>query len=378
MKWITSECGGLQVMTGRPVRRGSVAPWDAPVSWDAPVPWDAPTSVNRIRADAAPPVHRLVMTDPAAVDRVEMDRVEMDRVEVNGAHTALACSGMTGHVVTRHDTPGGGLARGALHELLFVESAGNPPPATVALLAAKEALAATDLDPRETGPADDQAGRPLVWCDPYGLFYPPAAAALGVALGQVYVIRPGREQALWATAECLRCPGVGAVVASLPERLSQVDARRLQLAAEKGGGVGLMLRPWRRGMANDIYAAATRWLVRPATLDEGAVLDESIDRAGHYPSERHWGERRHAPQRHLTQPPTAQGYARQRHKGQHHKGQRWVIEFIHGQGWRTGESFILECRRGSFDEFTTQAVPVYLSARLADRAPVATLARAWG
>ncbi|HZL37905.1 MAG TPA: hypothetical protein VFC78_21485, partial [Tepidisphaeraceae bacterium] len=44
--------------------------------------------------------------------------------------------------------------------------------------------------------------------------------------------------------------------------LSRIEARRLQLAAERGGGVGILLRQTGRSSAH--HAAATRWLVRPA------------------------------------------------------------------------------------------------------------------
>ena len=56
--------------------------------------------------------------------------------------------------------------------------------------------------------------------------------------------------------------GVGATVAFI-QRLSQIEARRLQLAAERGGGVGLFMRPYAPGISN-YYAAATRWLIQPA------------------------------------------------------------------------------------------------------------------
>ena len=53
-----------------------------------------------------------------------------------------------------------------------------------------------------------------------------------------------------------------ATIASI-EQLSQIEARRLQLAAERGGGIGLFMRTAHsRASAN--YAAATRWLVQPA------------------------------------------------------------------------------------------------------------------
>jgi hypothetical protein len=103
--------------------------------------------------------------------------------------------------------------------------------------------------------------RALVILDPAGEIYPPAIAAMGILLDRVYFLHP-RDKAdqLWAIAECLRCSAVGAVVAA-PPALSRTDARKLQLAAERGGGVGILLRTFGQSLH---YAAATRWLVRPA------------------------------------------------------------------------------------------------------------------
>jgi hypothetical protein len=145
--------------------------------------------------------------------------------------------------------------------------------------------------PRERGPE-----MPVVWSDPRGDVYPPALAALGFDLSKVYLLRTSRdEDESWAVAECLRCRGVGAVIAAPPasRKMSRIEARRLQLAAERGGSVGILLRQTGRGA--DVYAAATRWKVAPAP-----------------------GER---------------------------TVQRWTIQLLHGHGGRVGETVILEwCR----------------------------------
>ncbi len=85
--------------------------------------------------------------------------------------------------------------------------------------------------------------RALVLVDARGWFYPPAAAALGVDLEQVIVVRPAsRPQCQAALDLALRCGAVGAVVGWC-DRLIAAEAQRLKLAAEAGGGLGLLLRP---------------------------------------------------------------------------------------------------------------------------------------
>ena len=57
---------------------------------------------------------------------------------------------------------------------------------------------------------------------------------------------------------------MAAVVSTLPPRVSRVEVRRLQLAAERGRCVGVLLHEAPRGVIPNIYAAASRWLISPA------------------------------------------------------------------------------------------------------------------
>jgi protein ImuA len=74
-------------------------------------------------------------------------------------------------------------------------------------------------------------------------FYPPAAAAWGIDLEQLIVVQPrsAREE-LWAAVQSLRSPVVAAVWAAI-QRLDDRAFRRLQLAAQVGRALGLLLRP---------------------------------------------------------------------------------------------------------------------------------------
>jgi protein ImuA len=73
-------------------------------------------------------------------------------------------------------------------------------------------------------------------------FYPAFLAALGVDLAQLLLVHPGPRDVWWALEQALRCRGVAVTVGSLqaaPDRI----LRRLRLAAESGGGIGILLRP---------------------------------------------------------------------------------------------------------------------------------------
>ena len=92
-------------------------------------------------------------------------------------------------------------------------------------------------------------------------FYPPASAWLGIDLDRLIVVQPASmADNLWALDQSLRCPGV-AVVLAWPERLDPKTFRRLQLAAEQGGGLGFLLRP--EGARHEPSWADVRLWVEP-------------------------------------------------------------------------------------------------------------------
>jgi hypothetical protein len=85
--------------------------------------------------------------------------------------------------------------------------------------------------------------RVLVVVDEQGAFYPLAAARLGLDLERCLVVRPVRgRDAYAALCQSLFCAAVGAVIAGCGG-LGAVDAQRLRAAAERGGSVGLLIRP---------------------------------------------------------------------------------------------------------------------------------------
>lgn len=64
-----------------------------------------------------------------------------------------------------------------------------------------------------------------------------------------------RGELLWAAEQALRADGAFAVILEMPDALSLRESRRLQLAAEEGGGFGLV----RLHRAPATSAAQTRW-----------------------------------------------------------------------------------------------------------------------
>jgi hypothetical protein len=88
-----------------------------------------------------------------------------------------------------------------------------------------------------------QAGRYIAWIAPPYLPYAPALAQAGLALKHVLVVQTRSvQESLWATEQTLRCPAFGAVL-SWPSGIVDKNVRRLQLAAEAGGTLGVLYRP---------------------------------------------------------------------------------------------------------------------------------------
>ena len=145
--------------------------------------------------------------------------------------------------------PGGGLARGALHEIAGAQDGAPAEAAFAAASGLAAALAARAAGPRGT----------LLWCARDGGLYAPGLAAFGLEATRLLAVRaPRTEDALWTLEEALRA-GVPAAVAEAAA--GPTASRRLQLAARAGGGLCLLLPP--TGRPARAVAAATRWRVAP-------------------------------------------------------------------------------------------------------------------
>jgi protein ImuA len=156
--------------------------------------------------------------------------------------------------IDRH-LSGGGLALGALHE---VAGGGNG-----AIDGAAAALFAAGIAARTRGL--------VLWCVTRQDLFAPALAQAGLVPDRVIYVEAGDETSvLICFEEGLRHGRLGAAIAEVA-RLSMTASRRLQLAAESSGTIGLAIRRWRRpAEAADFgqpTASVTRWRVTvlPAT-----------------------------------------------------------------------------------------------------------------
>ncbi|MCB5203757.1 ImuA family protein [Neorhizobium sp. T786] len=145
--------------------------------------------------------------------------------------------------------PGGGLAYGAVHEFAGGGS-GTVDGAAATLFAA--------------GVAARSKGK-VLWCLTRPDLFAPALSQAGLHPDRVIFCESDREEDVLASMEeGLSFGGLAAVVGELV-RLPMTASRRLQLAAEKTGTMGLVVRRWRRQTeASDFgnpTASTTRWRI---------------------------------------------------------------------------------------------------------------------
>lgn len=158
--------------------------------------------------------------------------------------------------------PGGGLALGALHELI----GGGPD----LMHGAATALLAAGTLARVKGP--------VLWCLPSRDLFAPALAGAGLHPDRLIYAETRDESAVLPVAEeGLRYRGLAGVVAETG-RLTLTASRRLQLAAEESGVTAIVIRRWRRAgeLPADGTAAVTRW--RVSALSSATISAPGVGR----------------------------------------------------------------------------------------------------
>jgi hypothetical protein len=112
--------------------------------------------------------------------------------------------------------------------------------------------------------------------------YFPALSGWGINAGKALILRPATvQETCWSIEQCLRSTGVAVTLAMIEKRLPARIHRRWQLAAEKGGGIGLFFRPeWAR---REPIWADSRLLITPRAggpMEERRLHIEVLYRRG--------------------------------------------------------------------------------------------------
>lgn len=150
--------------------------------------------------------------------------------------------------------PGQAFPVSALHE--FVTTTEQDAAATYGFMLAIIAQIAT------------QAGV-TIWISTTRQLFPPALIALGIQPQHLLFLEVTKEQeVLWAMEECLKCPGLSAVVCEA-EQVSFTASRRFQLAIERTNATGFVIRHIRRKAS--IIASICKWRISslPTELPDG-------------------------------------------------------------------------------------------------------------
>ena len=213
-----------------------------------------PRPSGSARNRSLPPQKRGNRRTPANLKRL---KAHIQRLEGFGGTLAEANRQVLPFGIDEIDDrlPGGGLARGALHEV-FAADAGIAT-AFCALLAGRL--------------AKDAENASILWCErPWtldaGALYGPALLQFGIDPARLILVRVRRDNdVLWAMEEGLRCGQVAAVVGELDD-ISLTASRRLQLAAEETGVTALSLRS--KVDKPPPSAAATRWRLDAVTHEK--------------------------------------------------------------------------------------------------------------
>ena len=193
------------------------------------------------------------MMDPVTpnLQRLQADIRRLERGGATDGETLPPLA--TGAAEVDAHLPGGGLSRHGVHELLA-------PPGVVAT---GTAGAAAGFAAALAARAAAETSGPVLWCRPRkvrdGDLYAPGLVSHGLDPSRVLMVRArDNTEALWAMEEALRSGALAAAVAEV-EALTHTAYRRLQLAAERGGVPGFLMR------AGDPVRAAgpvmTRWAV---------------------------------------------------------------------------------------------------------------------
>jgi protein ImuA len=187
--------------------------------------------------------------NPGQQNRLAALRLQIARFEGGSQKTKPLPFGL--RAVDEH-LPGGGLARGALHEMIESGLASE--------FAGSTTLFTAGIAARLKGP--------VLWCLSRRDLFAPGLLRAGLHPDRVIYAEAERErEILPLIEEGLREKGLAAVVGEVTG-MSLIASRRLQLAAEATGVTALVIRRWWTLAEKDLVhlptAAMTRWRIAPA------------------------------------------------------------------------------------------------------------------
>ena len=189
-------------------------------------------------------------SNPARSDRLAALRAEVRAIESAGPEEARPCLPFGVEAIDAR-LAGGGLAGAALHEVAPDRTHLGDDAAATLFLASVAA--------RTEGP--------VLWALGRRDLFAPGLALAGLHPDRLLYAECGRDEDVLAVMEeGLRHGGLGAVVGEAA-RVPMAATRRLQLAAEEGGTLALMLKRWRKSGADPLAepsAAVTRWRIASA------------------------------------------------------------------------------------------------------------------
>lgn len=196
--------------------------------------------------------------------KIALDAVR-ERIRAIEAHARVAHGSLPfGIDAVDRRLPGGGLARGALHE---VAGGGDG-----AVDGAAAALFAAGIMARIPGQ--------VLWCMTRRDLFAPSLWQAGLDPDRVIYAEVGDENTVLACfEEGLRHGGLAGVVGELA-KLTMTSSRRLQLAAEGSGTMAIAIRRWRRAAEAADFgqptASVTRW--RVSTLPSAPLAVPGVGR----------------------------------------------------------------------------------------------------